>query len=163
MSVISKQHNRKLFDCGTTELNNYLKNTARQHTKRDISRTFVLTEESSPEAIMGFYTITVTEIHAPVDSPLFNYPHKLPAVKIARLAVDTKYQGHGVGGYLIADAMKKVVKAHDIAPVIGIIVDAKNQAAKNFYQSFGFAEADGEDRKFYLWLPMKTIRKTILE
>jgi len=157
-TVLTKQHNRKKFNCGTPALDTYLKNTARQHLERGISRTYALTDKNTTTDIIGHHTLTLSEVHAPIGSSLHNkYPHKLPSLKIARLAVDSQYQGRGIGGYLLADVMQKALQAHEVAPLIGIIVDAKNQKAKDFYLPYGFLEAAGEEDELYLWLPMKTI------
>ena len=165
ITVLNKQHDRKKFDCGTPALNEFLKKTARQHSERDISRTFVLTEDNYPTDIIGYHTITLSEVYSPSGSPLDKYPHKLPVLKVARLAVDVSYQRRGVVGFLIADIMSKAIQTHDITPIMGLVVDAKDQAAKAFYQSFGFLEVEAEEEgnEFYLWLPMQTIRESLLE
>ena len=51
---LSQKHDRVQFDCGVQELNRYLKNIARQHLVKGISRSFVLIEEKQPEAILVF-------------------------------------------------------------------------------------------------------------
>lgn len=47
---VSRSHNRKSFDCGAPELNNYLSNTARQHSEKGISRSFVLVDAKNHQA-----------------------------------------------------------------------------------------------------------------
>jgi N-acetylglutamate synthase-like GNAT family acetyltransferase len=159
---LTKQHNRKTFNCGTPVLNEYLNNSARQHIDRGISRTYVLTDENSTTDIIGFHTLTLSEVYAPKSSKLYNkYPHKLPVLKIARLAVDIQYQGRGVGGFLLSDVMKKAIQANEVAPIMGVVVDAKDQKAKEFYLPYGFIEAGGKDDEFYLFLPMKVIKEAM--
>ena len=55
---LTRDHDREAFDCGNNELNQYLKKTARQHTEKGISRTFVLVDESRASEILGFFTLT---------------------------------------------------------------------------------------------------------
>jgi len=51
------KHDRNYFDCGVEALNNYLKVMASQQSKKDNTRTFVLTDENKPERIIGYYTL----------------------------------------------------------------------------------------------------------
>jgi GNAT superfamily N-acetyltransferase len=118
----------------------------------------VLTDKNSATDIIGYYALTLTEVLAPIGSPLNKYPHKLPVLKIARLAVGARYQNRGVGGFLLSDVMQKAIRAHESAPIIGVVVDAKDQKAKDFYLPYGFLEVEGEEDEFYLWLPMQTIK-----
>ena len=86
---LSKKHDRSKFDCGPHELNQYLKNIARQHIVKGISRTFVLIKENRSVEIQGLFTLAFCEIHASVlpDKYARKYPDNVPAVKLARLAV----------------------------------------------------------------------------
>ena len=63
---LSQKHDRTQFDCGVQELNRYLKNIARQHLVKGISRTFVLIEEKQPEIILGYFTLAFCEVQAEV-------------------------------------------------------------------------------------------------
>jgi len=62
IETLTREHNRDAFDCGNHELNRYLRNTARQHIDKGISRTFVLVEKSNPTEILGFFTLASCEI-----------------------------------------------------------------------------------------------------
>jgi len=66
LELLSRAHNRDGFDCGNAPLNLYLRQTARQHTERGISRTFVLVEESAttPKSIAGFVTLNICQLDA---------------------------------------------------------------------------------------------------
>ncbi|NRB42243.1 MAG: GNAT family N-acetyltransferase [Pseudomonadales bacterium] len=162
IKVLTKQHDRKLFDCGTPELNRFLSRNARQADERSLSRTYVLTFNHD-NTIMGFYTLSSTEIHAPSNSKLKNYPLPVPAIKLARLAIDKNHQGQGYGAALLSNALKKVNNAHQSIPTIGLVVDAKTEAAKSFYQQFGFIEMHKEEETLQLWLPIKTISQLFLK
>ena len=89
---LDKQHDRGKFDCGAEELNHYLKNTARQHLTKGISRTFVLADASAPDIIIGFFTLASCEIRVEKLTIKYakKYPPHSPAAKLARLAV-SKY------------------------------------------------------------------------
>lgn len=57
---------------------------------------------------------------------------------IGRLAVDKEYQGLGIGKGLLRDAVMRTVQAADIAGIRAILIHAKTEAAKRFYERFGF-------------------------
>jgi len=156
---LERHHERTRFDCGVPELNTFLKATARQHSQKGISRTFVLTERQTPGAIMGFFTLTLCEVrteHLP-ERYARRYPaHGLPAVRLARLAVSKKYQGKGYGALLLAEAVHRTVLIGEQAGLIGLFVDAKNQAARTFYEKYGFAGLGGQSSQ--LFLPLETLR-----
>ncbi len=57
--LLSGNHDRESFDCGEPALNEFLLKTARQHIRKGISRTFVLIDETVPNDILGYYTLTV--------------------------------------------------------------------------------------------------------
>ena len=92
-------HDRSGFDCGTPALNDFLSKTARQHREKGLSNTFVLLDEETPSMILGYFTLSFLE----VDVSLLPSDHarrlpklsRLPAAKLARLAVDRRVQGKG--------------------------------------------------------------------
>ena len=90
IEVLSKNHNRSAFDCGDNELNYFLQKIARQHITKGISKTFVLVDiDNNPTEIIAFMTLVVCEIssHEISHSWKNKYPERIPAAKLARLAV----------------------------------------------------------------------------
>jgi GNAT superfamily N-acetyltransferase len=156
---LSRNHDRAGFDCGVPELNSFLKATARQHSDKGISRTFVLSEQERPTVIFGYFTLTLCEVrteHLPA-AYAKKYPqHGLPAVRLARLAVSRKYQGKGYGGLLLAEAVHRTVLIAEQAGVIGLFVDAKEERAHKFYERYGFVLLPGH--VLQLFLPLETLR-----
>ena len=157
ITLLEKKHDRAGFDCGVPELNAFLKVTARQHGQKGISRTFVLTDGTP--VIHGFMTLTLCEISAaslPTEYAR-TYPlHRLPAVRLARLAVSRKMHGHGFGERLLAEAIHRTALIADQAGVVGLFVDAKNDSAQRFYARYGFMVLP--DHPLQLFLPIRTIR-----
>lgn len=158
ITILDKSHDRTGFDCGVPELNTFLKATARQHDQKGISRTFVLTDGSP--LILGFFTLTLCEA-SPASLPekyARTYPaHGLPAVRLARLAVSRKAQKQRFGELLLAEAVYRTALIADQAGVIGLFVDAKNEAAQQFYLRYGFLAIPEQPLKFFL--PVETIRR----
>jgi len=156
---LSRNHDRAGFDCGVPELNSFLKATARQHSDKGISRTFVLSEQERPAVIFGYFRLTLCEVRTE-DLPASyakKYPqHGLPAVRLARLAVSRKYQGKGYGGLLLAEAVHRTVLIAEQAGMIGLFVDAKEERAYKFYERYGFVSLPGHASQ--LFLPIETLR-----
>ncbi|MBI5408240.1 MAG: GNAT family N-acetyltransferase [Nitrospirae bacterium] len=162
IAALSREHDRAAFDCGVAELNAYLKATARQHGEKGLSRTFVLTESEKPTVIFGFFTLALCEITAEDLPPSYAamYPrHKLPAVRLARLAISLRHQGKGYGTVLVAEAVHRTVLIADQAGSIGLFVDAKNDRASDFYKHYGFVPLPGQSKT--LFLPLKTLRTAL--
>ena len=159
---LARNHDRSGFDCGVSELNAFLKATARQHGDKGISRTFVLSEPESPAAILGYLTLTLCEVrteHLP-EKYGKKYPsHGLPAVRLARLAVDRKCQGHEYGGLLLAEAVRRTILIAEHAGVVGLFVDPKGDRAREFYEKYGFVALRGHGPQ--LFLPIETLRAAV--
>lgn len=60
--------------------------------------------------------------------------HPVPIMLIARLAVDRRWQGQGIGQALLKDAMQRTLQASDIAGIRALAVHAKNEEARKFYE-----------------------------
>lgn len=159
ISVISTEHDRARFDCGSQELNSYLNSIARQHMVKGISRTFVLTESEDSSRIIGFYTLCACEIVSEKMPRVFakKYPKKIPAAKLARLGVDRAYQGSGYGALLLVDSLKRIIAVSENLGIVGFFVDAKDDNAVSFYRKFGFIQLP--DSPYELFLPVSTIQK----
>lgn len=162
ISPLENNHDRSGFDCGDPELNSFLRATARQHGDKGISRTFVLSEPENPGSIMGYFTLTLCEVrseHLP-EKYAKRYPsHGLPAVRLARLAVDSSCQGRGYGGLLLAEAIRRTLLISEHAGVVGLFVDAKGDRARRFYAKYGFVALRGH--RLHLFLPFETLRAAL--
>lgn len=153
-------HDRAAFDCGVAPLNDFLRKTARQHREKGLSNTFVLLDEEAPGDILGFFTLSFLEVDAsllpPEHARHLPKTSRLPAAKLARLAVDKQRQGKGYGAILLADAIKRVVAtAKESGGIVGLFVDAKDEPARQFYLGFGFIPL--QDNSLVLFLPLKTL------
>ena len=154
-------HNRTNFDCGTEPLNNFLRKTARQHREKGLSNTFVLLDEEAQQNVLGFFTLSFLEVDAsllPPDSARrLPKASRLPAAKLARLAVDLHSHGKGYGAILLADAVKRIAAtAMEAGGIVGLFVDAKDEKARQFYLRFDFIPL--LDNSLSLFLPLKTLR-----
>lgn len=161
IEVLSKAHDRSAFNCGDRELNGFLQRTARQHITKGISKTFVLIDAENPSEIIAYMTLVVCEVLAN-DIPhswTKKYPTKIPAAKLARLAVSVASQKQGHGELMLIDAMQKTLNVSNSMGIAGLFVDAKHDAAKNYYEQFGFIALPNQLDN--LFLPLQTLAKTL--
>src|SRR5579864_6132071 len=135
---LRNDHNRADFSCGNASLDRYLKEQAGQDLRRDCAAPFVLVSERGDTTILGYYTLSsygidVGELPADVAKKLPRYP-LIPATLLGRLAVDRRYQGQGIGEFLLIDALHRaVVQSTEIAAA-AVVVDAIDAGAAQFYQ-----------------------------
>ncbi len=153
IELLSGEHDRSKFVSGSEALDRYFREQASQDTKRRVTTCFVAVACESDE-VAGYYTLTATGITLTALPPemikkLPRYP-VVPAVLLGRLALTRHYQGQGLGGVLLADALKRTLRAE--FGVFAMVVDAKNEAAQRFYEHHGFTLLPGEQRR--LCLPM---------
>lgn len=161
---IERRHKRNRFDCGEPVPNAFLQNIARQSNDKRATRSFVaVDDEIGPDDILGYYTLVPSTIELPGGHPLARrYSDCPPVVRLARLAVDTRYQGAGLARFLLIDALIKVVQASDNVGGIGCAVDEKNTDVKRFYEKFDFVEIDHLDSEsLALWLSLNKCREVV--
>jgi GNAT superfamily N-acetyltransferase len=65
-------------------------------------------------------------------------PEPIPVAILARLAVDRRHAGQGLGRALFRDAALRLVEAADVLGIRGLIVHAISEEAKAFYLKLGF-------------------------
>lgn len=156
---LSKLHNRESFDCEVEALNLYLQQMALQHQKKDVAKTQVLTFKDGGNPIIAFATLNFCEVDlsADKDNPMLKkLPQVAPCLRLCRLAVDKKYKGIGAGKHLMGFTLAKAVQVSEDIGCAGIVVDAKDNAAKQYYALFGFVPFTSEPLR--LFLPIKTAR-----
>jgi GNAT superfamily N-acetyltransferase len=160
---INRKHDRKTFDCGIEELNQFLQHQARQKTTKNISKTYVACLKTAPTAIAGYHTLTGFSVLTPPEHRDYKkYPHPLHAVKLARLAVDRSCQGQRLGEKLLIDAIYRTVLVAQQISAIGLFVDPMTPDVVPFYQQYGFLSADkGEPSCIEMWLPIATCKDVV--
>jgi GNAT superfamily N-acetyltransferase len=150
-------HDRRNFSCGEPALDEYLRRFARQHAESKVSRTYVA---AKGELILGYYSLAMSAISKDQLPEQYrkrfpNYP--VPVARLARLAVDQREQGTGLGKLLLGDALHRCYRLSAEIGSVGVVVDAKNGRAQDFYRAFDF-EAFPET-PLTLWLPIGAIAK----
>jgi GNAT superfamily N-acetyltransferase len=161
---LGRHHDRAAFDCGVEALGRYLREQAGQDMKKKIAATFVLAGDT-PAAIVGYYTLSSTSVNVGelpehVAGKLPRYPW-MPATLIGRLAVDRNYQGSGYGEFLLVDALLRSLISTEQIGSVAVIVDAKDDKAKAFYEHFQFIPLVNYSHR--LFLPMAVIQDCFAE
>lgn len=136
-------HRREDFDCGVEPLNHYLRQQARLDVERRAAGCWVISAQTDPTALLGYYTLTATSVlladlpalPKAVQKRLPRYP-QLGAWLLGRLAVAASHQGKGLGGLLLTDALRRCLASE--IPAVFVVVDPKDPAAIAFYTKFGF-------------------------
>jgi GNAT superfamily N-acetyltransferase len=139
------------FDCGKTPLNEFLQLHALDKQNARLSRTYVVTRES---VVVAYYTlahVSVTQEETPKKLGR-GMPRAIPAMLMARLAVDLTAQGHGLGRSLLTDALRRTwaVMEDGPAPVRLFVVDAKDDEAKAFYERFDMDPSPQNPMRLFL-------------
>jgi GNAT superfamily N-acetyltransferase len=134
------KHDRAAFSCGVASLDEWFHLRAGQDEKRNMARVFVAIDDR--RGIVGFYslssfTLAITDLPREHAKRLPRYD-LIPAALIGRLARDEKVRGEGIGGLLLADAIRRIIGATRSLAVFAIVVDATDEKAAVFYRNFGF-------------------------
>lgn len=156
ITPLERHHNRSAFHCGSEPLDHYLQRLARQHQERNISRTFVMTTQAEPSTPLGYYSLSSGQIHYQQLPTTHKHPrYPVSIIRLARLAVDVRHQGHGLGAQLLHHALRQSLTISAMIGVYAVVVDAKNREASAFYQHYGFSPL--QDHELTLYLPIHTI------
>lgn len=157
---MAEECRREEFDCGIEALNEYLRRFARQNHERNIARTFVAVDARN--RIWGYYSLSSASIEfeaLPLEAVRRLPKYPVPAVRLARLAVDRGMRGSGLGGRLLVDALRRVLSVSAEIGIKVVLVDAKNREARGFYRHYGFLEL--RDQSMKLFLPIETVRTAL--
>lgn len=159
---IGRHHDRKGFDCGSPDLNEYLERYARQNHETGGAKTFVAVLPDEPTRILGFYSISPGAIEfARVPSKLTKKlgRYDVPVFRLGRLAIDLSQQGQGLGGELLIAAGERALAVAAEVGGIALVIDAKEDQAARWYERFGALSL--LDDPLTLVLPLGAIAEAI--
>jgi GNAT superfamily N-acetyltransferase len=156
---LQRDHAVEGFDCGREDLNRYLLRYAWQNQQAGAAQTYV---GVAGEVIVGYHTPTVGQVileDAPDRLKKGLAKHPIPIMLLARLAIDRRWQGRGVGKALLRDAMQRTLQAADIAGIRALAVHAKDEEARRFYEHFDFAPSPADP--MHLFVLLKDVRRVL--
>ena len=159
---IGRHHDRKAFDCGSTELNEYIDRYARQNHESGGAKAFVAVPPAEPARVLGYYSISPGAIefaHVPAGITKKLGRYEVPVFRLGRLAVSLTVQGRGLGSeLLLAAGIRALLVAAQIGGV-ALAIDAKDARAAKWYESFGAVQLLDDPLK--LILPLRVIADTV--
>lgn len=154
---LQRRHAIDPFDCGREELNRFLKQHALQSQESGGAQTYVGLVD---QTVVGYYALAVGSVeqeHAPERVKKGLAKHSIPIMLLARLAVDRHWQNRGIGAALLKDAVLRTLQAADIAGIRALVVHAKDDGARGFYERFDFHPSPSDP--LHLFMLLKDARK----
>lgn len=144
------------FDCGDPALNQFLRRFAIANQRANSAQTYICCHG---DEIAGFYSLAVGSVDprsAPSRVIKDLARHPVPAMILARLAVDRSHQRKGLGHALLKDALLRTAQAADIAGIRCLLVHAKDDAARRWYESWEFEPSPTDP--YHLFLMLKDLQ-----
>lgn len=160
--AIARRFNREAFDCGEPVLNDFLVHHARQSHGAGGAKTFLAIADSDDKTILGYYSLSPASVAYARTPELVRRGlarHEVPAFRLARLAVDLRFQGRGLGGQLLLAAGHRCLRAAAEVGGVALLIDAKNESVAAWYASYGAMPL--LDAQLSLLLPLATIQKAL--
>ncbi|MGD9810906.1 MAG: GNAT family N-acetyltransferase [Sphingobium sp.] len=162
----TKRHDRRGFSSGIAQVDNYFQKTANKLVKADNLRVYVMTKADGD--LLGFYGLNAHKIdHVELpDSFARSRPGHgdIPAVYIPMIGVDARYQGQGFGGFLLADALRRILAASQMVGVSVALLDILDcgdpdrvARRRTLYLRYGFQALP--DAELRLFMPVASIAK----
>jgi predicted N-acetyltransferase YhbS len=137
---LAPQHELGGFSCGVDTLDGWLTGHALHAQSMRTAQTFVW--HGDDNTVVAYVSLAA---HLVIRADLpkrvgRGSPESIPAVLLARLALDTSLHGEGVGGELLWDALSRARSAADTVAARLVVVDAISPQAAAFYEHHGFTQ-----------------------
>jgi GNAT superfamily N-acetyltransferase len=148
------------FDCRQAALNQFLQRYAFVNQKANSAQTYVCCHD---RVVVGFYSLAVGSVDpeaAPSRVMKGLARHPVPVMILARLAVDQAHQRKGLGQALLKDALLRTAQAADIAGIRCLLVHAKDDAARRWYESWEFEPSPTDP--YHLFMMVKDLKCLLL-
>jgi GNAT superfamily N-acetyltransferase len=157
---LGPDHTLSGFECGVDSLNTWLPKHARAAAVSGSAQTYVI-EDAQQRRVVGYHALCAASASLRDASPRARSGmprHPIPAVLLARLAVDRSVQGRGLGGFLLRDAMVRTLAAAAELGIRIMLVHSIDESARNFYLHHGFEPSRSDPMN--LQLLVKDIRRS---
>jgi GNAT superfamily N-acetyltransferase len=142
------------FDCGVAVLNEWLQRFAWQNHNSGGARVYIAVDDAA-DHIAGYYCLSAASVDyaaTPRGVSKGLARHLIAVVLIGRLAVDAGYRGLGLGRFLIRDAFVRILETADKIGIRAVMVQAKDNAASEFYRDLGFVPSIDDPSQFFMAL-----------
>ena len=157
---LTQNHDLSLFESTNSTLNTWLKRYAWTNQRAETAKTYVAHRAG---VVVGYHALvagSVLKDEAPqrIAQGIANHP--VGVILLARLAVDVKEQGKGLGKALLRDSLARIAQAADVVGVRGVLVHAIDDPARAFYLHHGFEESPLDPMQ--LMMLMKDLRTSTI-
>lgn len=158
--AFDRRLDRSSFNCGKPDLDDWLKARAGQQERANNTRAFLAVDGSK---VIGYYATTTYRFGLDEVAEMYGVGKRrfpIPAVLLARLAVDSGVHGRGVGSRLLLHALSQIAEAsRHVGFEVVVVVHAIDRDAVTFYARYGFTQF--EDRDLHLFMPVKDLLATL--
>jgi ribosomal protein S18 acetylase RimI-like enzyme len=154
IELLEAHHDRAAFSSGVDALDNYLRQYAWQDARRHLSAVYVLVDPSE-NRIAGYYTLSAFAIEPrefPLDVSRKLPRRQVPTYLLGRLAVDMDYRQQGFGKRLLVDALQRALEGSRSIAAMAVIVDAKDDTARAFYERYGFRRFTTDPHRLFIMM-----------
>lgn len=161
--LISSGHEVDDFRCRSTEQSIWIQRHAKQSAAANITKVLVVTEADSNQ-VVAYYAWRMAQIDL-ADAPRRlttgsgNYPQ--PVALLARLGVDERHEGRGLGAGLLRDAITRLLLAGEAIGCRGLLIHAESEDARNFYLHLVPDLETSPTDRLHLVLLLKDARHTL--
>lgn len=138
--LLSGEHDLTGFDSGNEQLDAWLRDHALASQRADLARTYLALLDGIVVAYVSLTTGSIRPETAPKRYARGMPRYPLPMILIARLAVDHRHQRQQLGSRMLAEALRRAVRASDVAAARLVVVDAIDDRAAAFYRARGFID-----------------------
>lgn len=155
-----RRYRREGFCCGRDDLDEWLRQYATQAEHSGNCRTVLAVGED--DVVIGYvslvnFRLEVEAVQSGLGLARRTYP--MPALLLARLAVDRSWQGRGLGTLLLLNALERAVRVADLSGCEVLVVHALDTDAAAFYGRHGFIRF--ADNPQHLFMTLKDVRATL--
>ena len=138
---VDSEHVLSGFDCGEGSLNLWLERHSRAASGAGSAKTYLITDADQGDRVVGYHALagaSVEHVDATERASKRMPKHQIPALLLARLAVDESVKGRGLGAFLLRDAMLRTVTVSEEVGIRLLLAHALSDEARDFYLHFGF-------------------------
>ncbi len=158
-ALLDAAHGIDAFDCGVSALNEYLAKQAFVDQRSGKSRTYAACRGDRVVAYFSLATASLVASDATERAAKGQGAHDIPAILLARFAVDLAEQARGLGSSMLVEALARCSAAAEIVGVRVVLVHAKDERARDFYLRHDFERSPANPLQ--LMILMKDVRKTL--
>jgi GNAT superfamily N-acetyltransferase len=161
---LAEHHEVDGFECRSTEQTGWLRRYARQSASTGTTKVFVVTEAGCPAVVAyyGWCMAQLCSIAAPARLRRGAGRYPQPVALLARLGVDVRHEGRGLGAGLLQDVFTRLVALSDDIGCRGLLVHAESPEARDFYRHLLPELEESPTDPLHLVLLMKDIRRTLI-